>query len=132
MGCKRVLWVLICCAASLLPCAPAFGQATGSLFGTVSDPSGALVPAAVVTATSQGTGIQRETRTDADGHYVLPLLPIGTFTLKVIASGFQPVQQKDLVLQVDENREVDFTLATATVQQTIEVSGTPVAVETSN
>ena len=116
----------------LLISAPLFGQATGSLLGTVTDPSGAVVPNATVTATSQGTGVARDTQTDASGHFVLPLLPIGTYTLKVRASGFQPVEQKDLVLQVDENREVDFSLTTATVQQTIEVSATPVAVETSN
>lgn len=132
MGYRKAILAGLCWFACFLLSAPLFGQATGSLSGTVSDPSGAVVPGATVTATSQGTGISRDTKTDSGGHYLLPLLPIGTFTLKVKASGFQPVEQKDLVLQVDESREVDFSLTTAAVQQTIEVSATPVAVETSN
>ena len=128
---KTVLATLFCSLVFL--CAPnLFGQATGSLSGTVQDRTGAVVPAANVTATSQGTGVPRDTKTDASGHYLLPLLPIGVYTLRVTATGFQPVEQKDITLHVDESREVDFSLVLATVQQTVEVSATAVAVETSN
>jgi hypothetical protein len=132
MGLRKVLLGGLFGFACVALSSPLFGQATGSMLGTVTDPSGAVVPNATVAATSQGTGISRDTKTDADGHYVLPLLPIGIFTLKVTAPGFQPAVQKDLVLQVDESREVDFALSTAAVQQSIEVSATPVAVETTN
>jgi hypothetical protein len=113
--------------------APALlGQGSGTLSGTVQDRSGAVVPGAVVTATSQGTGVGRDTQTDDRGHYLLPLLPIGLYTIRVESKGFQTVEQKDIKLQVDESREVDFTLVPATVQQTVEVSATAVAVETAN
>ncbi|MGO9269649.1 MAG: carboxypeptidase regulatory-like domain-containing protein [Terriglobia bacterium] len=132
MTCKRGILAALFCFAVVLAGSPLLGQATGTLSGTVQDRSGAALPGATVTATSQETGVPRETRTDDTGHYLLPLLPIGTYSIKVTAGGFQPVEQKDLTLQVDETREVDFSLAPATLQQTVEVSATAVAVETAN
>ena len=132
MDSKGAARVLLFCAVLVLTGSPLFGQATGRLSGTVEDRSGAVVPGATVTATSQGTGASRETRTDDTGHYVLPLLPIGLYTIQVTAQGFQKAEQKDINLQVDESREVNFSLVPATFQQAIEVSATPVAVETSS
>src|SRR5271169_2013625 len=130
---KRGVLVTLCCVAFLLVPGPSlFGQATGSLSGTVQDRSGAVVPGASVTATSQGTGIARDTKTDETGHYLIPLLPIGVYKLRVDSAGFQPIEKKDITLQVDESREVDFSVSPATVQQTVEVSATTVAIETSN
>lgn len=87
---------------------------------------------AKVTATSQGTGIARDTETDEVGHYVFNLLPVGIYTVRVESQGFQPAETKDLKLQVDERRELDFTLAPGTVSTSVEVSATQVAVETAN
>lgn len=129
---RRVILGVFCCSLLFVATSNVFGQATGSLTGTVEDRTGAVVPGASVTATSQGTGIARETKTDDSGRFLLPLLPIGVYTLRVSAPSFQPVEQKDLNLQVDESREVNFTLALAAVQQTMEVSASAVAVETSN
>lgn len=129
---KRTALVALFSGVLVLAGSPLFGQATGNLSGTVSDPSGAVVPGAAVTATSEGTRASRDTKTDDTGHYLLPLLAIGTYSIRVSAQGFQTVEQKDIRLQVDESREVDFSLATATVQQTVEVSATAVTVETSN
>jgi carboxypeptidase family protein len=131
MHCKRALVITAFCLAVVLAGSPLFGQATGSLSGTVQDRSGAVVPGAAVTATSQGTGVARDTKTDDTGHYLLPLLPIGTYSIQVSAQGFQKVQQKDIKLQVDESREVDFSLVPATVQEIVEISANAVAVETS-
>ena len=131
MHCKRAVVISAFCLAVVLAGSPLLGQATGSLSGTVQDHSGAVVPGATVTATSQGTGVARDTKTDDTGHYLLPLLPIGTYSIQVSAQGFQKIEQKDIKLQVDESREVDFSLVPATVQETIEISATAVAVETS-
>jgi Carboxypeptidase regulatory-like domain/TonB-dependent Receptor Plug Domain len=120
------------CLAFVLAGTPVFGQGTGSLLGNVEDKTGAAMPGATVNATSQGTGVSRTTQTDDAGHFLLPLLPIGIYTLQVSAQGFQTVEEKDIKLQVDESREVNFSLSPAAVQQTVEVSGTAVAVETTN
>jgi hypothetical protein len=129
---KKLYFVVVFSIGVLLCCARANGQVTGSFSGTVTDKSGALVAGATVTATSQGTGVARDTKTDEAGHYVLNLLPIGIYTLRVESQGFQPAESKDLKLQVDERRELDFTLAPGTVSTSVEVSATQVAVETAN
>jgi hypothetical protein len=113
--------------------APAvFGQAIGTFSGTVTDKTGAPISGATVTATSQGTGAVRSTPTDDTGHYLIPLLPVGVYTVRVENKGFQTTESKDLKLQVDESREVDFTLALSSVSSTVEVSAAAVAVETTN
>src|SRR3984957_8707665 len=108
------------------------GQATGSFSGNVGDKSGSAIPGATVIATSQGTGLTRDTKADASGHYLIPLLPVGIYTVHVDASGFQSAESKDLRLQVDEARELDFALVPATVVTTVAVSGEAVAVESAN
>src|SRR4030088_2408630 len=109
-----------------------FGQATGSFSGTVSDKAGAVVSGATVRATSQGTGISREAKTDDSGHYLIPLLPVSIYTIRVESPGFGAAEQKDVRLQVDEHRELDFALAPASVTTAVEVNATEVAVETAN
>ena len=109
-----------------------YGQATGSFSGTVSDKTGSVVSGATVTATTQGTAVSRVAKTDESGHYLIPLLSVGDYTIRVDFQGFQSAEQKDLRLQLDEHREVNFALAPASVTSTIEVSATEVAVETTN
>jgi hypothetical protein len=108
-----------------------YGQATGSFSGTVSDKAGAVVSGATVKATSQGTGVSREAKTDDSGHYLIPLLPVAMYTIRVESPGFGAAEQRDVRLQVDEQRELDFALAPASVTTAVEVSATEVAVETS-
>ena len=127
---KRMLLRVIACGFAFSLCPLLYGQANGSFSGTVSDKTGSVIPGATVTATSQGTGLAREAKTDDSGHYLIPLLPVGNFTIRVNFQGFQPAEQKDIRLQVDEHREVNFTLAPASVTEKVEVSATEVAVET--
>jgi hypothetical protein len=123
---------LVACFAVLCFSPASHGQATGSFSGAILDTSGGAISGASVTATSQGTGVSRQTKTDDAGHYLFPLLPIGIYTVRVEFQGFRPGETKDLRLQVDEAREVDFTLSPSTVSSQIEVSAAAVAVETTN
>jgi hypothetical protein len=129
---KKALLVVVVFSLAFSVCPLLYGQATGSFSGTVTDKAGAVVSGATVKATSQGTGISREAKTDDSGHYSIPLLPLAFYTIHVESPGFQPTGQKDIRLQVDEHREVDFTLAPASVSTAVEVSATEVAVETTN
>jgi hypothetical protein len=129
---KRVLFVLVVCVAALCCGRSTFGQATGSIQGTVTDKSGAALSGATVRVTSQGTGAVREAVTDDVGHYIINLLPVSIYTIRVESKGFQPSVTKDVKLQVDEQRELDFTLALATQSATVEVVANEVAVETAN
>jgi hypothetical protein len=125
--CAVILVLLVSLATPLL-----YGQATGSFSGTISDKTGLLIAGAAVKVTSQGTGISRDVKTDGSGHYLVPLLPVGFYAVRVEAQGFGPAEQKDVRLQVDEHRELDFTLVPASVTTNVQVSATEVAVETTN
>ena len=112
---RRILEFVVVWVLALLVSPAMYGQATGSFSGNVLDKSGSGIPGATVIATSQGTGLARDTKTDSAGHYLLPLLPVGTYTVHVDATGFQSAESKDLHLQIDEARELDFSLVPATV-----------------
>jgi hypothetical protein len=106
------------------------GQATGSFSGTVSDNSGAVVSGAKLTITVQATNVSRDAITDDTGHFLVPLLGVADYKIKVEASGFKPSEVKDVRLQIDEHRELDFRLVLASVSTSVEVNATEVAVET--
>lgn len=131
MSSKRILLALYSCALITLLSAVAFGQATGSFSGTVSDNSGAVVTGAKVTVTAQATNVSREATTDDTGHYLIPLLGVAQYSIKVEAPGFKASEAKDVRLQVDEHRELDFKLVPASVTTSVEVNASEVAVETS-
>src|SRR5260370_36652564 len=76
-----------------------YGQATGSFLGTVSDKAGAVVSGATGKVNSQGTGVSREAKTDDSGHYLIPLLPVAIYTIRVDAPGFGAAAHKDVPLQ---------------------------------
>jgi hypothetical protein len=127
---KRMLIKAVICSAAFSICPLLYGQATGSFSGTVTDKTGSVISGATVRVVSQATGLSREAKTDDSGHYLIPLLPVANYTLRVQSSGFQAAEQRDLRLQVDEHRELDFTLVPASVTEKVEVSATQVAVET--
>src|ERR1700685_1123591 len=128
----KILRLLVACVLALTISPAMHGQATGSFSGNVLDKSGSGIAGATVIATSQGTGLTRDTKTDSAGHYLLPLLPVGIYTVHVDATGFQSAESKDLHLQIDEARALDFSLVPGTVVTTVAVSGEAVAVESAN
>jgi len=130
--CKRTLFAVVVCVSALCYAQVTFGQATGSFLGTVTDKSGSAITGASVTVTSQGTGAVREANTDDTGHYIINLLPVSIYTIRVEFKGFQSAETKDIKLQVDERRELDFTLTPATVTSTVEVVAEAVAVDTAS
>src|ERR1700758_3886534 len=131
MQSHKTLFVGYCCALLMLLSCVAHGQATGSFSGVVADKAGAVIPGANVRITSEATGLVRESKSDDSGHYLIPLLPVAFFTIRVEATGFGPVSQKEVRLQLDEHRELNFTLQPASVSTSVEVNATEVAVETS-
>ena len=124
--------VIVAWIASLCCGQRAYGQATGSFLGTISDQSGSVIAGATVTVTSQETGVSRQGVTDSAGHYAIDLLPVSIYTIHVEFKGFQPVESKNVKLQVNEQRELDFSLSPATVTSSVKVVASQVAVDTTN
>jgi len=129
---RRILCVVLVCSVVCLCSTALFSQANGSFSGTITDKTGSVIAGATVKITSQQTGVSREAKTDDSGHFVVPLLPVSVYSIRAEAQGFQATEEKDLKLQVNEEREVNFTLAPASVTEQVEVSAAQVAVETTN
>jgi hypothetical protein len=98
----------------------------------VTDVSGSAVPGAKVTVTAPATGVSRSATSDEKGSFVVPLLGVANYNIKVELQGFQTASAQDIRLQTDEHRELDFKLSPAAVQTSVEVSATAVAIQTSD
>ena len=95
----------------------------GTILGTITDSSGAVVPGAKVTVRQVATGLARTTEATSDGSYSVPELPIGTYTVTVAAAGFQTSVTRDVIVDVATERRVDAQLRAGQVSETVEVSG---------
>jgi hypothetical protein len=101
----------------------AFGQsATATLSGTVEDQTGALIAGAIVTAVNTATTLQREATTGSAGNYTLPLLPPGTYIVRVQAQGFTPVENRNVVLNVGDQKALQIQLKAGNVNATVQVT----------
>src|SRR3989442_10838279 len=113
--------ILLLLAFLFLP-AIALAQVTsGTILGTVSDPSGAVIPGATVTARNLDTGFVRIVLTDDAGNYVLANLPIGNYTVKVDLQGFKTAVSDPFRLVVDQKLRSDFTLTIGEVTETMQI-----------
>src|SRR6202050_704926 len=97
-------------------------QITGSIRGTVVDPSGAVVQAATVQAQQTETGLTRMARTDRDGAYVLVELPIGHYQIRAEAKGYQKYLQEGITLDINETATVGIHLKLGAETQQVEVT----------
>jgi Carboxypeptidase regulatory-like domain/TonB-dependent Receptor Plug Domain len=95
----------------------------GTILGTVTDPSGAVVAGAKVTVKNTGTGLERSAETSADGNYSLPELPIGTYSVTVVQQGFQTFVATGVTVDVAGERRVDAPLKAGQVSTRVEVAG---------
>ena len=130
MSSQKARFAVLVCTLACLFSPLLHGQATGSFSGTVSDNSGAVLAGAKVTVIAQATNASREALTDDTGHFLVPLLGVADYTIKVDAKGFKPSEAKNVRLQIDEHRELDFKLVPASVSTSVEVNATEVAIET--
>ena len=106
-----------------LNCSVAVAQSSASLSGTVTDPTGAVVPGATVTVHSIGQGTDRVVTTDSAGSYVVPSLQPGAYRVDVKASGFASYTVQSVTLQVDRIITMSPKLALESAGATVEVTG---------
>jgi hypothetical protein len=97
-------------------------QITGSIRGTVQDPSSAFVQSASVSARQTETGLTRTAFTDSSGAYVLVELPVGHYELQVEAKGFRKYIQQGIILDVNETATIPVHLAVGAESQVLEVN----------
>ena len=109
-----------------------FGQAsyTAQIRGTVTDQTGAVVTNATVTITNDATNIALTARSDERGQYILTGLRPATYTIRIEREGFQAVERKNLVLQVDQQTTLNFELRPRGMATTVEVTTAPPLLDT--
>lgn len=111
--------------------AAAQGGATGAISGTVQDVSGAVVAGAQVQIINQDTGsVARTMKTDANGAFVAPLLPVATYTVKITGASLGEANLKDIVVRITETTRLTAKLAPLKVLEKVEVQATVQSVET--
>src|SRR6266404_486761 len=104
----------------------------GTILGTVTDPNGAVVPAATVTAKNTGTAIERTTTSDEFGNYSLAELQTGTYEVKVEKAGFQSSTVTNVLVEVSAQRRVDVQLAVAGAETVVIVAASTQVETTTN
>ncbi len=116
------LWALLALTAR--------GSGDGSISGRVTDPAGAAVSGAKVTASETATGVVQALVTGAGGFYSFQSLPVGRYDIQVDAVGFQRVKRTGVTLDVDSKVEVDIALSIGSRSEAVTVSESPTRVET--
>src|ERR1700731_4852433 len=115
--------LLVIFVALLLSCGIALEAQTitGSVNGTVTDPTGAVIPNAKVTAINVDTGIETPSTTNTDGIYNIPFLQIGNYKLTVDVSGFATATYGPFVLETAQIAKVDVKMGLSAAQQKVSV-----------
>src|SRR5262245_23679117 len=94
---------------------------TGTIVGTVSDQSRARLPGVTITIENQATGVKASALTNDEGHFVVPYLQPGRYILLAQLQGFVTAEVKDLLLQINQTREVHLNLQVGELTETVNV-----------
>ena len=130
---SSVLGVLLFTLAAACLGSVAKAQATNAqMSGKVLDPAGAVIPNATIDVRNTGTGLDRTVSSSATGEYVIPSLPVGTYSLKAVVAGFKTYAQSGIVLEDGQNARVDVVLQIGSTTETVQVSAAGVQVDTSS
>ncbi len=129
---KSVIAISFCLLSLFLldPISSWAQQVTAAITGQVTDPTGAPILGAKVTATDLERGTEYPTTSNADGYYRLPQVAVGKYTIKVENAGFQAATQSNVTLQMNQVAKLDFQLQVGNVQTTVEVTASAPVLQT--
>lgn len=127
----RWILALFVSTLSLISANPIYAQAVkGSLLGTITDPSGALIPGATVVLTEKNTNISRSTLTNESGHYVFSNLQEGVYRVEAELTGFKKAVRDEVQVLVNTTVRVDLALQVGDVAESITVTGAAAVLQT--
>jgi hypothetical protein len=127
---RKLLVASFAALLSLSAASPGFAQSIGTIRGTVTDPSGAAISNAAVTATDTSTGIKRTETSNESGIFVFPDLPIGTYSLKIAAAGFATQNRPAITLITGQVIDLAIPLTVGSQTQEITVTSENQQIET--
>lgn len=119
---SKLIYIGLAVLLSLCAVPQAFTQSTGTIRGTVTDPSGAVIPSATVTATATTTGINRTAASNDSGIFVFPDLPIGIYSLKIEAKGFATQERPGLNLLTGQTIDLPINMSVGTQSTRVTVT----------
>jgi hypothetical protein len=125
---KRLVSIWLCLAWAVV----AFAQSTTSLTGTVTDPTGAVIPNATITVENVDTGLKRSTTTDATGSYSFPQMPPGLYRVTAAAAGFRTTTIPDVRLLVNNPATLNIRMEVGQITETVAVTAEAVQVNTTD
>jgi len=105
---------------------------TGTLLGTVTDSSGAVVTGAKVTITNEGTGFTRTANTDAAGEYTFPSIPTGRYTVLAEMQGFKAGALSGIIVGVDQRVRMDVSLEVGAMTESVTIEASTPLLQTSS
>ena len=123
-------FALFLSAVALLPLTATAQTTTGSIYGTVTDTSGAVIAKAAIIVTNTDTAQSLSTASDSSGDYIFQSLPPGTYRVEARLVSFQSVQQNDIRLAANQNVQASFSLQAGSIDQVIDVSATTTLIDT--
>jgi hypothetical protein len=131
---SQLVWVVVLALLAIIgqPHRAAAQAVTGTLLGTVTDGSGAVLPGATVTVSNSGTGLTRTLTSDENGEFTAVSLPTGTYSVKAELSGFKTAVLSDVHLGVDQRIRVDPKLEVGQMTESVEIVATAPLVQTSS
>ena len=130
-GQMRSISLSIVLLLMLVGATPISAQVNASIKGAITDPSGAAVASATVTARNTETSVFRTTSSEADGTYLLLALPVGSYQITVTKSGFQESTRKGIELNIGQEAEIDIRLQLSAAKAAVTVSEDAPIVNTS-
>src|SRR5436190_5209867 len=107
-------------------------QTTATIVGTVTDPTGAVVPGVSITVTSKDTGLTRKATTNQAGSYVATFLPVGQYSVTAEVTGFKKKTITGIVVEVNQEPRVDIVLEVGSVTDSVTVTGETSRLQTEN
>src|SRR6185437_13437240 len=119
---RNLIYIGLAAVLSLCAIPQVFAQSTGTIRGTIADPSGAVIPNAQVTAVATTTGISRTAASNDSGIFVLPDLPIGTYSLKIDAKGFATQDRPGITLITGQTIDLPISLSVGTQSTRVTVT----------
>ena len=128
---KLTLWLVLAAILGFISVGRLNAQVLyGSVAGTVTDQTGAVVPGAAITIINDNTGFTRNVTSASAGDYHITDLPAGTYTLSVTAQGFKPVKHTGITVSVGSTNQQNVQLSVGAVSQEVTVSGSAAALQT--
>ena len=124
---KFIRFLVFCVLVLVFTCTASAQEAT--IVGTVTDPSGAAVPAVQITVVNTSTGVVQHLTTNNTGQYAAVDINAGHYAIRVEAPGFKAAEKKDIILQVGDRIREDFALEIGSSTESISVEANPIAVE---